>query len=164
MPLKSQEFLESRGIPFETVAFPVEMEKGVASISQFLRDRVNARQVVKSLMFETSSGEVVLVLVGGDQNVISGQLKRALGDRNIRMAAPDRIRQISGYEIGSIPPFSWQPAGFRTLIEATLLSESVLAVGAGQWGIEILLSPADLLRATQGVPVDLATRKDSPSE
>jgi Cys-tRNA(Pro)/Cys-tRNA(Cys) deacylase len=40
---------------------------------------------VKTLIFQVvDTGECVLVMLGGDQNAISGNLKKAIGSRNIR--------------------------------------------------------------------------------
>lgn len=157
MKLPVHEYLESRAIPFRALSFPTSTEKGAAGVAGALKDHVTPRQVIKSLMFETGTKEILLVLVGGDQNVVSGQLKKIAGDRNIKMAPGERIREISGYEIGSIPPFSWQPAGFRTLIDQSLMGEPVLAVGTGTWGEEILITPADLVTASAAQPVNLTS-------
>src|SRR5258708_9139941 len=73
------------------------------------------------------------------------------------MAPGERIREISGYEFGSIPSFCWQPAGFRTLIDLSLMSEPVLAVGTGTWGEEILITPADLVQASSAQAVNLTS-------
>jgi len=161
--LPSHKYLESLGISFQTMTFPATTEKGALSVARVLGDAVTPRQVIKSLIFETGTKEVVLVLVGGDQNVVSGSLKKAVGDRNVRMASPERIRDVSGYQIGSIPPFSWQPPGFRTIVDASLLGEPVLAVGSGTWGNEILLSPADLVRAASAQAANL-TGSDLPAQ
>ena len=66
---------------------------------------------------------------------------------------------VGGKPIGSIPPFHWQPPGFRSLLELSLLDEPLLGVGAGQWGEEILIAPADLVRASGAAVVNL-TRRD----
>ncbi len=58
--------------------------------------------------------------------------------------------------IGSIPPFSWQPPNFRAFIDGALLQEEYLGVGAGEWGEEIIIAPADLVRASQALVVNLA--------
>ncbi len=157
MKLPVHEYLESRAIPYRALSFPTTTEKGAAGVAGALKDHVTPRQVIKSLMFETGTKEILLVLVGGDQNVVSGQLKKIAGDRNIKMAPGERIREISGYEIGSIPPFCWQPAGFRTLIDLSLMSEPVLAVGTGTWGEEILITPADLVQASSAQAVNLTS-------
>src|SRR5579863_6485225 len=153
--LPTHAYLESRGIPFRRMIFPDTTEKGALSVARVLGNAVTPRQVVKSLVFETSSREMVLVLVGGDQNVISGSLKKILGDRNIRMASRERIHEVTGYQVGSIPPFSWQPPNFRTIIDLSLLAEPLLAVGSGTWGHEILLTPADLVRASSAQEANL---------
>lgn len=76
------------------------------------------------------------------------------------MASPDTVLEVTGYRIGSIPPFCWQPEGFRTIIEASLLEEEILGVGAGEWGNEILITPEQLVIASKAVPFDLV----QPSE
>ena len=78
---------------------------------------------MKTLIFQVDTGERVLVMLGGDQNAISGNFKKAIGSRNIRMAEPDVVRETTGYIIGSIPAFGWQPSGFRSFLEASLLKE-----------------------------------------
>jgi Cys-tRNA(Pro)/Cys-tRNA(Cys) deacylase len=68
----------------------------------------------------------------------------------------------TGYAVGSVPPCGWQPAGFRTFLEASLLAEEVLGVGTGRWGHEILIAPADLARASGATVVNL-TGREAPS-
>jgi len=92
--------------------FSKHQEKGALSVAARFGNVVTPRQVVKSLMFETGSDEIILVLVGGDQNVISGSLKKVVGDRNVRMASRDRIHDVTGYQVDH-PPFSWQPRIFE---------------------------------------------------
>ncbi len=115
-------------------------------------------QMVKTLIFETGQGEYVLVLTGGDQKAVSGLLKKAIGSCNIKMASFEAIREVTGYEVGSIPPFSWQPEGFRSFIEASLMDEEILGVGAGVWGNEIMITPQDLVTASGAVVVNLTDR------
>lgn len=111
--------------------------------------------MVKTLVFETGEGERVLVMVGGDQSAISGHLKRAVGSRNIKLASLDAVKETTGYEVGSVPPFHWQPEGFRSFIDACLMGKKILGVGAGAWGNEILITPADLVKASDAQVVNL---------
>src|SRR6476469_5900619 len=143
MDLPAHTYLDNHSIPYERRSFPPELEKGAASVARALGYR--ERQMVKTLIFETDKGERVLVMLGGDQNAISGHLKKALGSRNVRLADPDTVIETTGYRIGSIPPFHWQPDGLRSFIEQSLMSEEVLGVGAGQWGEEIIIMPQHLV-------------------
>jgi Cys-tRNA(Pro)/Cys-tRNA(Cys) deacylase len=149
--------LEERGIPWQRLTFSPSTPKGAASVAHALGFRES--QMVKTLIFESGTGERALIAVGGDRNVISGKLKKAMGNRNIRLASPDAVLDFTGYRIGSIPPFSWQEEGTRTFIDEDLMEEPILGVGAGVWGEEIMITPPDLVRAANGIVVNL-TRRD----
>ena len=153
MILPSHEYLDNKEIPYRTLEFPESTAKGAAPVAQALGFR--ERQMVKTLIFESDRGERVLIMLGGDQSAKSGKLKKAIGSRNIKMASAETVKGVTGYEIGSIPPFHWQPQQFRTFLEASLLDEKELGVGTGKWGHEIIISPSDLVRASKATVVSL---------
>ena len=157
--LPSHRYLDRLAIPYERSAFPATTENGAAAVAHALGFR--ERQMVKTLIFETDKAERVLIMLGGDQSAVSGHLKKALGSRNIKMAAPETVKAVTGYEVGSIPPFHWQPSGFRSFVDGSLLQEPLLGVGAGQWGEEILLTPQRLVQAARAQVVNL-TDRDQP--
>src|SRR5512134_845614 len=121
MNLSSHIYLDEHDIPYERKSFPPETEKGAANVARVLG--FSERQAVKTLIFQTDTGERLLVMLGGDQSAISGHLKKAVGSRNIKMADPDVVKETTGFVIGSIPAFGWQPPGFRSFLEASLVEE-----------------------------------------
>jgi Cys-tRNA(Pro)/Cys-tRNA(Cys) deacylase len=153
MKLSPHLFLDAHKIPYEARSFPPETEKGAANVARVLG--FAERQAVKTLIFQVDTGERVLVMLGGDQNAISGNLKKAIGSRNIKMASPEVVKETTGYEIGSIPAFGWQPPGFRSFLEASLVNGPILGTGAGQWGEEIMITPENLIKASQAIVVNL---------
>ncbi len=155
--LPAHTFLDQLHIPYQTATFPTSTPKGAANVAQALG--LSEHQAIKTLIFESDLGEQVLVMVGGDQNVISGHLKKVVGSRNIRMASPESVIQATGYAIGSIPPFSWQPEGFRSFLDQDMMAQQVLAVGAGVWGNEILIKPSNLVIASRAMVVNLTDRE-----
>ncbi len=158
--LPSHEYLDQKNIPYEKAEFSPETDKGAANVARALGYR--ERQMIKTLIFETDKGEKLLVMVGGDQNIISGNLKKAVGSRNIQLAKPEVVKETTGYVIGSIPPFGWQPEGFRTLLDEALMQEPVLGVGTGVWGNEIFITPENLVKASRAHVVNL-TERDTPA-
>ena len=156
MKLPSHLYLDQHNIPYEARSFSPETEKGAANVARVLG--FAERQAIKTLIFQVDTGERVLVMLGGDQNAISGNLKKAIGSRNIQMAAPEVVKDTTGYVIGSIPAFGWQPEGFRTFLEASLVNEPILGTGAGQWGEEIMITPANLVKASHATVVNLTDR------
>jgi Cys-tRNA(Pro)/Cys-tRNA(Cys) deacylase len=157
MKLPAHLHLEKHGISYEARSFSPETEKGAANVAKVLG--LVERQAVKTLVFQVDTGERVLVMLGGDQNAISGHLKKAIGSRNIKMAAPEVVRETTGYVIGSIPAFGWQPQGFRSFLEASLIHEPILGTGAGQWGEEIMITPQNLIKASHAIVANLTDRE-----
>ena len=157
MKLTAHIYLDEHDIPYERKSFPPETEKGAANVARVLG--FSERQAVKTLIFQVDTGERVLVMLGGDQLAISGHLKKAIGSRNIKMADPEVVRETTGYVIGSIPAFGWQPPGFRSFLEASLIQEPILGTGAGMWGEEIMITPANLIRASDAIVVNLTDRE-----
>ena len=155
--LPSHEYLNRLNIPFTSVTFSPSTPKGAANVA--LAIGLSEHQAVKTLIFCSDLDEQVLVLIGGNKNVISGHLKKIVGSRNIQLAKPDLVYITTGYQVGSIPPFCWQPEGFRTFLDLALLDETILAVGAGIWGNEILITPENLLKACSAIPVNLSNRE-----
>lgn len=157
--LPAHEFLDRAQIPYEIRSFPDTTEKGAANVAHALGFR--ERQMVKTLLFETDKGDRALVMVGGDQNAVSGLLKKALGSRNISLAKPEIVKAVTGYEIGSIPPFHWQTEGFLSILEASLMQETELGVGAGVWGNEIIITPENLVKACRAKVVNLTEKENT---
>jgi Cys-tRNA(Pro)/Cys-tRNA(Cys) deacylase len=154
--LAAHEFLDAREIPYEIRNFSPDTEKGAANVAAALS--IRERQIIKTLIFGTDKEEYALIMVGADQNAVSGLLKKALGSRNISMAKPEIVHQITGYVIGSIPPFHWQPEGFVNILDQSLMHEEILGVGAGVWGNEIMITPDNLVRACQARVVNLTEK------
>lgn len=157
MKLPAHLYLEENNIPYEAKQFSPETEKGASNVALALG--FPERQAIKTLIFQAvDSGECVLVMLGADQNAISGNLKKAIGSRNIKMAAPETVKEVTGYVIGSIPAFGWQPSGFRSFLEASLVNEPILGTGGGVWGQEIMITPQNLIKASNAAVVNLTEK------
>ncbi len=148
------DYLNEQEVAFELGSFPPNTVKGAANVAEAFG--FHPRQMVKTLIFE-SPQEAFLIMVGGDQNAISGLIKKVAGSRNISMCSPEKVKLVTGYEIGSIPPFHWQPKGFRSFIDKSLLQETVLGVGSGLWGLEIFITPENLILASHAIVVNLTS-------
>jgi Cys-tRNA(Pro)/Cys-tRNA(Cys) deacylase len=77
------------------------------------------------------------------------------------MCSLDDVKETTGYEVGSVPPFSWQPTGFRSFVDVALLEYEVVGVGAGIRGHEIIMKFDHLVEACDAIVVNL-TDPDKP--
>jgi prolyl-tRNA editing enzyme YbaK/EbsC (Cys-tRNA(Pro) deacylase) len=105
--------------------------------------------VIKSVVFVASSRPAaatpagVLVLAQGGSTVSRLALSRQLGG-DWRLATPAEALALTGFEVGSIPPFGTLP----TLADERILDQELVCCGAGDRDMHVMLSPADLFRAT----------------
>ena len=63
----------------------------------------NVGAIVKSLLFKVGN-KFCLCLVSGDKRCSLNKLKKKLGEKDVSMANPDEVKQITGYTIGGVSP------------------------------------------------------------
>jgi Cys-tRNA(Pro) deacylase len=112
------------------------------------------RQIVKSLLFETDDGQPVVALVPGDRRADSGKIAVAAGAAKVRIASPERVREITGFEPGAVAPFPLTRVR-RIFVEPALMAHERVWVGAGSERHMAGLAPAELVRLTRGEARDL---------
>jgi Cys-tRNA(Pro)/Cys-tRNA(Cys) deacylase len=142
------EYLKEKGIPFDIKTFPEDTGRGTLPIARVLG--IDPKIVVKTLVLKGSSKKFYVCLAGGDSTLDFDRVKRAVGERDIAMASPQEILEQTGFKVGAIPPFALRN-DLPVFIDETLRQCEILYVGAGKFGNEILLSPDNLLKATNGV-------------
>lgn len=106
-------------------------------------------QIVKSLVF-CVDGETlpILVLVSGANRVHEKRLGRLIGG-SLGKADADRVREVSGYAIGGIPPVGHKTP-LKTYIDEDLLQYQVIWAAAGTPNAIFQLTPEDLVKISGG--------------
>lgn len=84
-------------------------------------------------------------------------LADALGGRRARMADPAEAEKATGYVIGGISPVG-QRRRLPTAIDGSALDHGSILVSAGRRGLQVELTPADLVRVTGAVLAPIARR------
>jgi Cys-tRNA(Pro) deacylase len=112
------------------------------------------RQIVKSLLFETDEGRPVVALVPGDRRADAKKVAAAAGADRVRIAEPERVRELTGFEPGAVAPFPLSRVR-HIFVEPTLLAHERVWVGAGSDRHMAGLPPAELVRLTRAEARDL---------
>ena len=63
----------------------------------------NVGAIVKSLLFNAGDN-YILCLISGDQRCSLNKLKKILDKKNVSMAKPENVKEITGYTIGGVSP------------------------------------------------------------
>jgi Cys-tRNA(Pro)/Cys-tRNA(Cys) deacylase len=108
-------------------------------------------RVLKTLM-ALVDGKPVCVIVPSDSEVSMKKLAAAVGGKSAQMMKPADAERASGYKVGGISPFG-QMRKVPTVIEAQALAHGLVYVNGGQRGLQVRLSPHDMLSALDFIAV-----------
>jgi prolyl-tRNA editing enzyme YbaK/EbsC (Cys-tRNA(Pro) deacylase) len=111
-------------------------------------------QIVKSLVLDCD-GRPVVALVPGDRRGDPGKIATAVGAARGKVAGPERVLEVTGFEAGAVAPFPL-PHIDRVLIDGRLLRYDRLWVGAGSHRHLASLPPSELVRLSRAEPADVS--------
>ena len=78
----------------------------------------------------------------------------AAGDKSMEMVAVKELLALTGYIRGGCSPLGMKRT-YHTVIDETCELFEEIAVSAGQRGHQMILSPMDLLKLTDGIMADI---------
>lgn len=111
--------------------------------------------IVKSVLF-TINDQHVLAITNGlrliERRVIAGQYE--VGRKRVKLSPPDVVLAITGYPIGTVPPFG-HTNPLTVLIDPHVLEMQEIYAGGGAHNALIRLNPGDILRITKAEVLDL---------
>jgi prolyl-tRNA editing enzyme YbaK/EbsC (Cys-tRNA(Pro) deacylase) len=112
-------------------------------------------QIIKSILFLVDE-RPVLAIACGTSNIERRAIADlyGVGKKRVKLASPDKVLAISGYEVGAMPPFGHhQP--LVTLIDRRVLDMDEAYAGGGAENALVRLNPREILRATHAQVMDL---------
>ncbi|WP_338403999.1 Cys-tRNA(Pro) deacylase [Cellulosimicrobium arenosum] len=112
-------------------------------------------QVLKTLLAVVDGDDLVVGIVPVDRQLDLKALARAVGGKRATMAEPAAAERATGYVVGGISPLGQRHA-HRTVLDESALTFAVVYVSGGRRGLDVCLSPADLLRLTAASPAPIA--------
>lgn len=138
--------LRDAGIPFAVHEYQHDPD-----VTAFGDEAVNALRLDPDRVFKTLLAEVDGQLVVGVVPVSSQlnlkALAAAVGGKRASMADPKQAERATGYVLGGISPIG-QRSSIPTVIDASALDHPTIYVSGGRRGIDIELTPDDLITAT----------------
>jgi prolyl-tRNA editing enzyme YbaK/EbsC (Cys-tRNA(Pro) deacylase) len=112
-------------------------------------------QIIKSILFVVD-GQPVLAVACGKTSIGRRAIADlyGVGKKRVRLAAPEMVLEISGYEVGAMPPFGHRQP-LTTLIDLRVLDSSESYAGGGAENALVRLNPQEILRVTEAKVLDL---------
>jgi Cys-tRNA(Pro)/Cys-tRNA(Cys) deacylase len=114
-----------------------------------------ASEVLKTLIVR-ADGKPACVVLASDREVSMKRLAAALGAKSCEMMPPADAERITGYRVGGVSPFG-QKKRLPTVIDAASAGLAQAYMNGGQRGLQVRLSPADLVRSLEARIAEVAT-------
>ena len=145
--------LEKAGVAFKLHEYDYDPNAGRIGMQAAEALGVSPQRLLKTLMAK-AGGQPVCVVIASDREVSLKKLAAAAGTKDAAMLPPAEAERITGYHVGGISPFG-QKKRARVFIEETALAHATLMLNGGRRGLQIELSPADLLRVLEATSAAL---------
>jgi Cys-tRNA(Pro)/Cys-tRNA(Cys) deacylase len=117
-------------------------------------------QVFKTLVARGERNGIVMAVTPGDQDLNLKALAAMAGERKIQLVPVRELQTLTGYIRGGVTALAAK-RDFPVFVDETIELFDVVSISAGVRGTQILISPADYLRAIKGRLAPLAEPKKS---
>lgn len=138
--------LDQLGISYRTVEYAVDPDD-LSAESVAAKIGLPPEQTFKTLVARGDRNGVCFAVIPGNAELDLKALAAATGDRKIDLVPLKEVQALTGYIRGGVTVMGAKKA-YPVFVDETLELWDAVSVSAGQRGLQILVAPADYLRAT----------------
>ena len=146
MKTNAVRLLEEMAVRHELRAYDVDPDDLTAE-TVAAKVGLPAAQVFKTLVARGDRQGVCFAVVPGDCRLDLKALARLTGDRKAETVSLKEVQPLTGYVRGGVTVLGARKA-YPVYVDETIELFEVVSVSAGARGLQVLLAPADYLRAT----------------
>jgi Cys-tRNA(Pro)/Cys-tRNA(Cys) deacylase len=163
MPQKTNaaRLLDQMGIHYELREYEVD-PNDLAAETVAAKIGLPPEQVFKTLVARPDRSKdrngIVMAVVPGNEELNLKALAAAAGERKIQLVPVKELQALTGYVRGGVTALAAK-RDFPVYIDETIELFDTISISGGVRGLQILITPADYLRATHGTIAALAEAK-----
>ena len=159
MPAKTNaaRILDQLGIKYELREYAVDLED-LSAETVAAKVGLPAEQVFKTLVARGDRNGVCLAVIPGNTLLDLKALAAAAGDRKSDTVALNEVQPLTGYIRGGVTALGCK-RDYPVWIDETAQLFDVIALSAGQRGLQVVLAPEDYRRAVRGEYAAIAKDK-----
>jgi Cys-tRNA(Pro)/Cys-tRNA(Cys) deacylase len=148
MKTNAARILDALGIRYELRSYEVDPDDlSAASVARKIG--LPLEQTFKTLVTRGDRKGVSFAVVPGDAELDLKALAKLSGDRKTEMVSLKEVQPLTGYVRGGVTALGAKKE-YPVFVDETIELFDVVSISAGARGTQILLSPADYLRAVKG--------------
>jgi len=158
MKTRAAQILDRAGIRYEIREF---QEAELTAVEAAEKLKISLAQVFKTLVVRGDRTGVVLACVPATMTLSLKALAKASGNKKVEMVEKEEILRLTGYLRGGVSPLGAKKA-YPVYLDPSALAQPFLSVSAGMRGMQILLAPQDLIRATHATVIAIGETDQEP--
>jgi Cys-tRNA(Pro)/Cys-tRNA(Cys) deacylase len=149
MPPKTNaaRLLDQLGIRYELREYEVD-PNDLAAESVAAKIGLPPEQVFKTLVARGDRNGICMAVIPGDQELDLKALATAAGERKIQLVPMKELQALTGYIRGGVTALAAK-RDFPVFVDETIELFDPISISAGLRGLQILIAPADYLRAAK---------------
>jgi Cys-tRNA(Pro)/Cys-tRNA(Cys) deacylase len=153
MKTNAARILDGLHIPYRTIEYEIDLND-LSAPNVATKIGMPLEQVFKTLVCRLQDGEHVFAVVPGGDEVDLKKLASAAGAKKAELAPLAEVEPLTGYVRGGVTVIGAKKP-FRAFADETIELFDEVSLSAGMRGLQIVLAPADYLRATSAIFADL---------
>ncbi|HEX2121274.1 MAG TPA: Cys-tRNA(Pro) deacylase [Thermoanaerobaculia bacterium] len=157
MKTNAARLLDSLGIRYEVREYEIDPDD-LAAESVARKVGMPPEQVFKTLVARGDKHGVCFAVVPGDQQLDLEALAQLTGDKKIDTVPLKEVQPLTGYIRGGVTALAAKKA-YPVFADETIELFDAISISAGMRGAQLILAPADYIRATGATLGPIAKEK-----
>lgn len=154
MKTNAARLLSTMGIAYELREYEVDPED-LSAETVARKVGMPLEQVWKTLLVRGDKRGLLFAVVPGDSELDLKAIAKASGDKQVTMVPLKEVQPLTGYIRGGVTALAGKK-DYPVIADETIELFDVVSVSAGIRGTQILIAPADYLRATKAAVAPIA--------
>lgn len=145
--------LDKAKVPYELIPYEVdESDLSAIHVAESLGEDIDC--VFKTLVLQGDKTKYFVCVIPGDKEVDLKLAAKVSGNKKCDLIPMKELLPLTGYIRGGCTPIGMKKP-FPTFIHTTCLDFSYIYISAGQRGLQLKLSPNDLIREVKATVCQL---------
>lgn len=154
-------FLQKKGVKFDLIPYEVdENDLGAEHVAESLSE--NVEQVFKTIVLHGDKSGYIVGVLPGNHEIDLKKLAKVSGNKKCEPLPVKDLLPTTGYIRGGCSPIGMKKK-FQTYIHTTVNSFPYVFVSAGVRGVQLKISPVDLIEQTEAVVADIVYEEKNES-
>ena len=145
--------LDGLGIAYEIKTYAVD-ESDLSAVHVAEVSGLNIELIFKTLVARGDKSGVIMAVIGGSDELNLKALAKASGNKSVEMIALKELLPLTGYMRGGCSPLGAKK-NYPVFLDSRALTLEKISISAGLRGMQLVLSPRDLIKAVNATVADL---------